>query len=191
MKEHGDAALVEDCLRGDGDALVVLLERYEKPIYNAAFRMLRNPDDARDVTQTVCLKAMENLASYDPNYKFYSWVYRIAINESLNWIKRRDRGSGESADEIPSAAPGPAMAVDRLEVSDHLQAALAELPPGDRAVIVMKYFLECSYDDIGEILEIPSKTVKSRLFTARHRLRDLLVERGLLSSAVLSSERGR
>ena len=102
MNKHGDAALVEDCLRGDGDALVVLIERYEKPIYNAAFRMLKDPDDARDVTQTVCLKAMENLASYDPRYKFYSWVYRIAINESLNWIKRRDRAGGRTTDEIPS-----------------------------------------------------------------------------------------
>ena len=183
MNKHGDAALVEDCLRGDGDALVVLIERYEKPIYNAAFRMLKDPDDARDVTQTVCLKAMENLASYDPRYKFYSWVYRIAINESLNWIKRRDRAGGRTTDEIPSPLPGPDLAVDRLEVSDHLQAALAELPTGERAVIVMKYFLECSYDDIGQILESPSKTVKSRLFTARRHLRDRLAARGLLASS--------
>ncbi len=92
MKEHGDAYLVEEGLRGNREALGVLLTRYEGPVYNAVFRMLRDPDDARDVTQTVFLKVMDNLESYDANFKFYSWLYRIAINESLNWLKRSARG---------------------------------------------------------------------------------------------------
>jgi RNA polymerase sigma-70 factor (ECF subfamily) len=180
MREHGDASLVEDYLRGDREALGVLLRRYEGPVYNAVFRMLRDPDDARDVTQTVCLKVMENLESYDSRFKFYSWLYRIAINESLNWLKRSERRAGRVESDVADGKPGPEVAADQLEVSDHVQKGLADLPAGDRAVIVLKYFLDCSYEDIGGILDIPVKTVKSRLFSARRRLRDILSERGVL-----------
>jgi RNA polymerase sigma-70 factor (ECF subfamily) len=181
MREHGDASLVEECLRGDREALGVLLRRYEGPVYNAVFRMLRDPDDARDVTQTVCLKVMENLESYDSRFKFYSWLYRIAINESLNWLKRSGRGAGHVEAEVADDRPGPESAVDQLGVNHHVQAGLAELPAGDRAVIVLKYFLDCSYEDIAGILDIPVKTVKSRLFSARQRLRGVLAERGVLT----------
>ncbi len=182
MKEHGDVYLVEEALRGNREALGVLLTRYEGPVYNGVFRMLRDPDDARDVTQTVFLKVMDNLESYDANFKFYSWLYRIAINESLNWLKRSGRrGAEDSETDVPDHRPGPEAAADQLEISAHVQAGLADLGSGDRAVIVLKYFLDCSYEDIAGILDIPAKTVKSRLFSARCRLRDALSARGVLA----------
>jgi RNA polymerase sigma-70 factor (ECF subfamily) len=180
MRENGDALLIEDCLRGDRAALEVLLRRYEGPVYNAVFRMLRDPDDARDVTQTVYLKVVENLSSYDSSFKFYSWLYRIAINESLNWLKRSGRRSAHVDADVADDRPGPESAAHQLEINDHVQAGLDELPAGDRAVIVLKYFLDCSYEDIGGVLDIPVKTVKSRLFSARQRLRGVLSERGVL-----------
>jgi hypothetical protein len=82
MNEDVDAARVRDCLGGNQQAFAALVEQYEKPIYNIALRMLRNSEDARDIAQSVFLKAYQNLSSYDPQYKFYSWIYRMAINES-------------------------------------------------------------------------------------------------------------
>ena len=80
MNEDGDRLLVQRCREGDRRAFEALVGQYEKPVFNAALRMLRNPEDARDVTQTVFLKAFEHLADYDPKYRFYSWIYRIALN---------------------------------------------------------------------------------------------------------------
>ena len=80
MSEEIDAARVRDCLAGDPQAFAALVAQYEKPVFNVALRMLRNPEDARDVAQTVFMKAYQNLSSYDPHFKFYSWIYRMAIN---------------------------------------------------------------------------------------------------------------
>jgi RNA polymerase sigma-70 factor (ECF subfamily) len=76
MIEDDDATAARECLAGNGQAFTRLVERYERPVYNVALRMLRNPEDARDVSQTVFLKAYQGLEKYDPQYKFYSWIYR-------------------------------------------------------------------------------------------------------------------
>ena len=83
MKEDADWTVVERCRGGDRRACEQLVLRYQKPVYNAALRLLRNPEDARDVAQTAFLKAFEHLADYDPRFKFYSWIYRIAINAAV------------------------------------------------------------------------------------------------------------
>ena len=86
MNEPDDIALMERCRNGDRQAFETLVVRYQKPVYNAAYRMLHNTEDARDVTQTVFLKVFENLDKYDPSHRFFSWIYRIALNESINWL---------------------------------------------------------------------------------------------------------
>ena len=83
MHKDIDAALLDDCKRGDRLALGSLVRRYERPVYNAAFRMLGNPDEAADVTQTVFLKAFENLDRVDPKYRIFSWIYRVKRIRSL------------------------------------------------------------------------------------------------------------
>ena len=82
MDNDADLALVERCRRGDWSAFSELVVRYQRPIYNAAFWVLRRPEDAKDITQIVFLKVAERLDDYDPKFKFFSWIYRIAINES-------------------------------------------------------------------------------------------------------------
>ena len=84
MKTEDDQTLVVRCRNGDRAAFGALVVRYQKPVYNAALRMLRDPEDARDVTQTTFLKAFARLEDFDPRFKFFSWLYRIAINESIN-----------------------------------------------------------------------------------------------------------
>ena len=174
MREAGDNELVRASLEGDRQAFTELLYRYERPVYNVALRMLRSPDEAQDVAQTTFLKAFENLATYDANHKFYSWIYRIAINESINALRRSGRENEPLEERLMSSDPGPEDLVAAQQVGVDIQVAIGELTPEYRAVIVLKYFVECSYQDIGQILGLEEKTVKSRLFTARQRLKDLL-----------------
>jgi RNA polymerase sigma-70 factor (ECF subfamily) len=177
MVDVGDAELVRRCRNGDRAAFEILLRRYERPVYNAALRMLRNAEDARDVAQTVFLKVYEHLADYDPKYKFYSWIYRIAVNESLHGLSRRHRVEPID-DEAPDDHPGPDDEVGDEQISRRVQGALMQLKPEYRTVIVLKHLLGCSYQDMSEILQLPEKTVKSRLFTARQLLKDVLLDHG-------------
>ena len=172
--DEQDRAIIRDYLEGRQDAAGGLIDRYQKPLYNVAFRMLHDAEDARDVTQTVLLNALLKLRSYDPKYRFFSWVYRMAVNESLNLIKRRRRTV--ALDDSPGLA-APGSAADQVtEVEDRVGKALLALNPDDRAVVVLRHFVSFSYDEIADVLEIPVKTVKSRLFTARERLRGALGE---------------
>lgn len=178
MDEDGDAALVMRCRGGDQRAFAALVVRYEKPVYNAALRMLRNPEDARDVAQTVFLKAYEHLGDYDPNHRFYSWIYRIALNESINALHRRTRLEPISGEEV-DGEPDPEETLGRQQLGRGIEGALMALKPEYRSVIVLKHLLDCSYEEMGEMLGLPEKTVKSRLFTARQLLREALIANGM------------
>jgi len=180
MNRDDDAARVRECLDGNPQAFAAIVERYEKPLYNVAFRMLRNAEDARDVTQTAFLKAYQGLEKYDPQFKFYSWIYRIAINEALDALRLRRREAGPVDDQHPADGPGPedSLATDAAERG--LLDAVESLKPDHKAVIVLKYFADHSYEDVARILGIEEKTVKSRLFTARQVLKDRLAASGAL-----------
>jgi RNA polymerase sigma-70 factor (ECF subfamily) len=180
MVEDDDAAAAQECLAGNRQAFTRLVERYERPVYNVALRMLRNPEDARDVSQTVFLKAYQGLEKYDPQYKFYSWIYRIAINESLNVLRLRSREAGPVDDQVPSGDPGPAESLAEDAVQREVADAIEHLKPDYRAVIVLKYVADRSYEEIAGILGIEVKTVRSRLFTARQAMKDRLSARGVL-----------
>ena len=84
--EPGENELVRECLGGDEHAFEILLRRFQGPVFNAILRMVRDRDEAADLTQTAFLKAYEQLSSFDPRHKFFSWLYRIAVNEALNHI---------------------------------------------------------------------------------------------------------
>lgn len=181
MDKAHERALIRRCQQGDRQAMDVLLSHYEKPVYNAAYRMLGNRDDAADVTQTVFLKVFENIRSFDAAQRFFSWIYRIAMNESIDQVRQRGRVS--QLDDEPAGSGDPSRAgAERDQVSHELQAVLLELNEDQRAVIVLRYFTECDYHEIGATLGIPEKTVKSRLFSARREMRRRLRRHGVLSS---------
>jgi RNA polymerase sigma-70 factor (ECF subfamily) len=176
VDKDNDESLVERCRSGDSAAFEALVVRYQRPIYNAAFRVLGNAEDASDITQAVFLKVAERLDDFDPQYRFFSWIYRIALNESFDVLRRQGREEPLDDDWDP---PGPdhldpERAVSDAQVSSRVQAALMSLRMDDRAVLTLRHFSECSYREIGVILDIDEKTVKSRLFEARQRLKDLL-----------------
>jgi RNA polymerase sigma-70 factor (ECF subfamily) len=172
-----DSRLAVKAARGDGRAFEKIVDRYEKTIYNVAYRMVRDEGDAADIAQTVFIKVHRNLDRYDPDRKFFSWLYRIAVNECLNHIKKR-RHEVVADRDYAVARQSPWDDVARGERSELLEAALTELKPEYRVVVILKYFLEFSYREISEIADIPEKTVKSRLYSARQQMRDSLMGLG-------------
>lgn len=170
--------LVAACLQGDLHAFDELVERYETPLFNASYRITGSIDDAMDATQTAFVRAFEKLHTFNPDYRFFSWIYRIVINQSLNLVGRR-RAESALDHELPAASGDPEAALDGSERARLLQAALLELGPEQRTVIFLKHLEGFSYQEISELLDIPVKTVKSRLFTARQRLRLILNQRGV------------
>ena len=172
--DEQDRVLVRRCLEHHRDAADALVDRYQQRVFNVALRMLHHVQDAEDVTQTVFLNAFRKLGTYDPKYRFFSWIYRMTVNESLNALKRR-KPTVNLEDEPDILAPGAAP--DRAaEAEDRVGRALLVLKPDDRAVVVLKHFVSFSYEEIADVLGIPVRTVKSRLFTARERLRLALGE---------------
>ena len=168
MSERDDAAIVRSCLEGNADSFSVLVERYQRVVYNLALRMLGHPEDARDATQTAFLRAWESLARFDPQRRFFSWIYRITMNECLNQIDRRRRHEPVEADLATTDDPEEKM--QARETSEQIDRALRALTREHREVVVLRHFLELSYDEIADALLIPEKTVKSRLYEARQRL---------------------
>jgi len=177
--EPDDLTLVQGCLGGDTHAFETLVIRYQGPIYNAVLRMVHDREDASDLTQSAFLKAYRQLSHFDPQYKFFSWLYRIAINESLNHIKRHGRQETLD-DDRASTDRSPEDVLVGSEVSRHVQVALMRIGADYRAVLVLRHFQDLSYDEMAAVLGIPEKTVKSRLFSARRQLRELLEAKGLL-----------
>ena len=179
VNEEDDPALVLRSRNGDRGAFERLVIRYQKPVFNVALRMLRNRQDAMDVAQTAFLKAFEHLGDYDPAYRFYSWLYRIAINESLNAIALR-KPTGELDANTGDGAPGPDRAAEGEQTLQAIEDALMHISPELRTVIVLRHITHLSYEEMAHALELPQKTVKSRLHTARERLREHLLRCGAL-----------
>jgi RNA polymerase sigma-70 factor (ECF subfamily) len=173
-----DAKLVKRALGGDQGAFEAIVQRYERTVFNVAYRIVKDRDDAADVTQAVFIKIYRKLGSYDPRYRFFSWLYRITVNESINHLKRTQRRAEVDCGREARGRSTPWDSLAQTEKSDFLQSALTALKLDYRVVIVLKYFLELSYKEISEIVGIPEKTVKSRLFTGRQLLRDILARQG-------------
>ena len=181
MVEDEDTALVKQCLQGSCAAFETLVYRYQKTVYNVAFRMCNEHDDAQDITQTVFIKAYEKLQSFNPKYKFYSWIYRIAINETLNFLEHK-KHSTRLKENHDTKEESPSKVYYQQELAQNMQEALMSLNPDYRIVIILKHFHNCSYQEISKMLHLKEKTVKSRLYTARQLLAKILMEKGIHSN---------
>jgi RNA polymerase sigma-70 factor (ECF subfamily) len=168
-----DVACVAECLRGDTAAFGVIVTRHQRVLFSVALRLVGNHEDARDATQNAFIRAYQRLHTYDPGRKFFSWMYRIVVNECLNL--RRSRRTYEPLGETIEAEP-TRDAAEAAELNDRVDRALVALTSEQREVVVLKYFLGLTYEEIADVVRIPEKTVKSRLFTARQRLADILMD---------------
>jgi RNA polymerase sigma-70 factor (ECF subfamily) len=169
--------LIGRVLAGDSSAFEPLVERYHRPLFAVAARLLRDRDEAQDVTQTTFLKAYKGLATCDRERRFFSWIYRILVNECLNAL--RAKRPTQHLDETMAAPAPEGDLVDRGETRRRVRQALLQLPDAQRDVIVLRHFAEMRYDQMAAALGIPEKTVKSRLFSARQRLCELLAGESL------------
>ncbi len=171
---------MQAALGGDKEAFGCLVERYQDRVFNMLVRLLGNRDDARDLVQDAFVQAFVKLDSFRGDAKFYTWLYRIAMNLALSHRRRRRPtesldASKENVGEEPMAQQ-PTAAQDMIECerAEQLQQALLNLNEMSRQILVLRE-LECySYEAISEILELPVGTVRSRLFRARMQLKEQL-----------------
>ncbi len=178
MNDEHDHQLVKRTLSGERGAFGQLVERYQTAVYTVAYNVLGNAADAEDAAQVAFLKAYEQLASFNDDYRFFSWLYRIAVNESINAKKKKRPISG--LDHVEAVSDGMAdRQTEENELEDRVGDALMDLSPTDRAIIILRHYQDFSYPDIAYILDISEKKVKSRLYTARQRLRGIFEQRGI------------
>ncbi len=174
MSDSGDAVLIRQVLDGDTRRFEALVDEYQKPVFNTVLRIVGDYDDATDVAQATFIKAYRNLGRYDAKHRFFSWLYKIAVNEALNFVKSRRHG-GTTDGEVRSDERQPDERMLDDERDRQVQDALMRLTEDQRSVIVLYHFQDLSYDEIGSVLGIPVTRVKSRLFEARTKLKHILV----------------
>ena len=186
LAELSDETLVEEALAGDRDAFGAIVRRHQRGLVNYIFRLVGSRDVATDLAQEVFLKVFVGLQSFDPRYRFTTWLYRIASNGAIDHLRRKQPKtlslSQPSADE---GAPAPTLAgtdptpddVLRLrELESRLDRAIGELPPAYRQLILLRHRQHCRYDEIARITHLPLGTVKNRIFRAREILRGQLTD---------------
>ena len=174
-RDRQDINCVARCLGGDPAAFEPLVGRYERVLFRVALRLTGDYEDARDATQNAFVKAFEQLHRYDGKRKFFSWLYRIAVNECLNL--RRSRRPQEALTERSGGAEtqgGPFEAFAQAEARSRIDQAMAHLSFEYREVIALRHFADLSYEEMADAIGVPEKTVKSRLFSARQKLAGLL-----------------
>jgi RNA polymerase sigma-70 factor (ECF subfamily) len=183
-----EIALVERCQRGDMDAFEALLVHNRQRVYVLAYGMLRNEQDATDVTQETFVRAWQAIGSFKKNSRFYTWLYRITTNLCIDYARRRARKPSEpfeegidpktdaSVEHAPSNNPSPTAELERGDLRAQIDAALLELSEEHRAVIQLREFENLDYAEIAKILHCNIGTVMSRLHYARKHLQRLLKE---------------
>lgn len=189
----GDADLVTRAIAGREDGFEELVRRYQRPIVAYVYRMVGDYDMALDLTQDVFIKVYGSLARYRSEYKFSTWIYRIAHNAAIDHLRRHNTGRTEelerTSDEtgatyerpLKSGAPTPEEESERAERRKEIEDVVQALPPGYRELIVLRHAHDFSYDEIADVTELPLGTVKNRIFRAREMMRAELVERGITS----------
>ncbi len=180
--------LVRQCQAGRADAFDELVTRYRTRIFAMIYNMVHNEQDAWDLAQDSFLKAWRSIKRFRGKSSFYTWLYRIVMNVTIDWLRKKQiRGGGTEFDDsiqlkqvdpasktLPKADPLPHAGLERAEVRARIDSAIEQLSPDHRAVILMKEIEEMQYHEIAEALGCSIGTVMSRLFYARKKLQNLL-----------------
>ncbi|HPR64981.1 MAG TPA: sigma-70 family RNA polymerase sigma factor [Thermoanaerobaculia bacterium] len=171
-----DEDLVRLALEGSPAAFNVLVERYQVRLTRFLMHRVGNPHDAEELAQEAFLKTYMALDRFDPQYRFSTWVYRIAINLSIDHLRKNQAGKMELNPEQPDPLSDASDLLETKERFHEFMHALRQLPEEFRLLIEMRHFLEMSYNDMAETLDLPLGTVKNRLFRARQALLALVEE---------------
>jgi RNA polymerase sigma-70 factor (ECF subfamily) len=184
-RSSDDHSLVEACRAGRTEAFSLLVQRYQGRLYPTIARLVGSADDAEDILQDAFVRAFEKLDQFQGESSFYTWIYRIAVNLALSGHRRRRvrsaarlghhrAGAGGAHPTDESAESDPSAPLERAERERMVRAALDDLKPEHRAVVILKEFDGRRYEEISAILDIPVGTVRSRLHRARSELHDRL-----------------
>lgn len=176
-KAQHDLKVIDRALNGDSRAYAELLNRYRDSVYYVMLRMISNPSDAEDLTIEAFGKAFHNLAKYVPSHAFSTWLFRIATNNCIDFMRRKsqsprpfDHDEGEE-DEVEATVASDMIAPDELMINRETAASLNRivktLKPRYRRLIELRYFEDYSYEEIASELSLPIGTVKARLFRAK------------------------
>ena len=173
--------------QGDQAAFGKLVEAYQVPVYNLAYRMLGNRGEAEEAAQEAFIRAFTKLDSYDPSRKFSTWMLSITSNYCIDLIRKR-RALLLSLDQplpphpalMSDRAAGPEAQAVESEQEEMVQALLEELQEDYRQAVVLRYWYDLSYDEIAEVMDTTVSAIKSRLFRARRQLAEISMERGIV-----------
>jgi RNA polymerase sigma-70 factor, ECF subfamily len=179
-----EMAWIIQAQNGDDEGFTFLVETYQKPVYNLCYRMLGEAEAAEDAAQETFLKAYQNLARYDRERSFATWLLSIAAHYCIDRLRRKRFSSfsidedEEGQTELPdTSAPDPESEAVKKQTRERLQHCLGSLDPIDRAAVVMRYWQDCSEVEIAQALKLTVPAVKSRLHRARRALADLWEEK--------------
>jgi len=172
-------------LAGDQKAYQVLFERHRQAIFHIAFKIVRDKEEARDLVQETFIKAFSSLKSYNPDYRFTTWLYKIVANSSIDHIRKRrinvfsldqpmSTKDGEVNVEVADMSYNPEKDLTTKQNQLSITKAIDSLPEKYKQVIVMRHHEDKSYEDIAKILAVPVGTVKARIFRARELLKKKL-----------------
>ena len=182
-----DGDLIVAAVGGRSDSFEELVRRYQRPITGYVFRIVGEYEASLDVTQEVFIKVYNSLAKYSSDYKFSTWLYRIAHNAAVDHLRRNSVSQqsleAENADgtfelQIESRAASPEQDHERSQWRSEIEVVVEMLPPAYRELIVLRHGQDMSYDEIADVTGLPLGTVKNRLFRAREMMRNIFMERG-------------
>jgi RNA polymerase sigma-70 factor (ECF subfamily) len=181
-----DGELVQSALAGRESSFEELVRRYQRPIAAYVYRMVGDYDAALDLTQDVFIRVYNSLARYRSEFKFSTWIYKIAHNAAIDHLRRsaaREQaltdGTGEERAEVVERRLSPEQESERNERCSEIEMVVQSLPHAYRELIVLRHSNDLSYDEIAEVTGLPLGTVKNRLFRARESMRDLLLQKGI------------
>jgi RNA polymerase sigma-70 factor (ECF subfamily) len=186
---------LSQAMEGDKDAFGKIIEAYQGPVYNLAYRMLNNANEAEEAAQEAFIRAYTRLDSYNPERKFSTWLLSITSNYCIDVIRKR-RAILLSIDEPLAPHPalmseksaGPESQLVQHEEQVLVQSLLAELEPDYRQAVVLRYWYDLSYEEIAELMNTTVSAIKSRLFRARRQLAERSVAVGLEPVGILEPE---
>ncbi len=184
-----DQEIVALAKEGREAAYRELIRRYERPVFSLILRMVRDRQLAEDLAQETFIKALNAIATYKPEYKFSSWIFKIANNAAIDQLRRREvdtlsidgAPNATSADDIEATAlqvgdkgETPLAELEARELGTHIERAIAQLRPEYRSCIMLRHVEGLAYEEIAQLLDLPLGTVKTYIHRARHELRDML-----------------
>jgi RNA polymerase sigma-70 factor, ECF subfamily len=178
MKAYDDVQLVEAHRRGNGEAFNELVRRYQERIYWVVRRLINDHDDSMDLAQDVFIRAFQNLGGFRGDAQFFTWIYKIAVNLSLNHIRKRKLRNFLRVDDyletIADNEYRPDIPLEKEQFSNILQKAIATLPTKQKAVFLMRYFDEMPYEEIAKVLNRTTGALKANYFHAVRKIEDFV-----------------